>query len=166
LSIYLAVAFGLGGAKTLLLLHQGAPDYTALALARASGHAFDPTLEKVVLAAAMIGAVKLAVAAFFTLAVIERPPAGMAVGPRQEYDALDVALCSAIALTLFMVLLAWIMGDIAAVRMHMAHAALICMAIAASVVERERAVGVMTRVGHLDGRAGYDPPDEVLSFGR
>jgi hypothetical protein len=167
LLVYFAVAFALGGANGLLLLHQGASDYNAVALARMTGHAFEPTLDKVVLVAAAIGATKLAIGALFIVAVIERPPAGMAVGSWQDYDALDVALYSAIALTLLLMLPAWTVGDFAAVRMHMAHAALICVAIAASVIEREHAERVMTRVGHLDGRAGnYPQPDEVLSFGR
>jgi hypothetical protein len=165
LLVYFAVAFGLGGAKTLLLLHQGATDYTGLALARATGHAFDPTFDKLVLIAAVIGGAKLAIASFFVLAVTERSPAAMPV--RQEYDAFDAALSSASALTLILALPAWVAGDAAGFGMHVTHAALMCVAIAASIAEREHNARDVSRVGHLEGKAGFGPqPAMFLPFGR
>ena len=165
LLVYFAVAFGLGGAKTLLLLHQGATDYTGLALARATGYAFDPTFDKLVLIAAVIGGAKLAIASFFVLAVTERSPAATAV--RQEYDAFDAALSSASALTLILALPAWVAGDAAGFGMHVTHAALMCVAIAASIAEREHNARDVSRVGHLEGRAGLGPqPAMFLPFGR
>ena len=166
LLVYFAVAFGLGGANALLLLHQGATDYTGLALARATGYAFEPTFDKLVLIAAVIGVAKLAIASFFILAVTERSPA-FEGDPQQEYDALDAALSSAIALTLVLALPAWVAGDAAGFGMHVTHAALICVAIMASIAEREHNARDVSRVGHLEGKAGFGPqPATFLPFGR
>lgn len=164
LLVYFAVAFGLGGAKTLLLLHLGATDYTGLALARATGYAFEPTFDKLVLIAAVIGAAKFTIASFFILAVTERSRATEG-GLQQEYGALDAALSSAMALTLILALPAWVAGDTAGFGMHAAHAALMCVTIAVSIAEREHNIRDVSRVGHLEGKAGVGP-QLVLPFGR
>ena len=165
LLVYFAVVFGLGGAKALLLLHHGATDYTGLLLARATGYAFEPTFDKLVLIAVVVGGAKLVIASFFVLAMIERSPAAMAVRP--EYDAFDAALSSALALTLILALPAWAAGDAAVFGMHATHAALMCVAIAANIAEREHNARDVSRVGHLEGKAGFGPqPASVLRLGR
>jgi hypothetical protein len=167
LSLYFAVVFGLGGAKALLLLHQGTTDYSAAALAQALGYAFGPSLAHVTAVAAAIGAAKLAVGGFFILAVTERSPATVDGEAQREYGALDLALHGAVALTLLQALPAWIGGDTEALRTHMANIMLICVAIGTSMFEREHATQDATRVGQLEATSTYRPhPDQPLPTGR
>ena len=167
LSLYFAMVFGLGGARTLLLLNQGTTDYTAAALAQAVGYAFAPSLAHVTAVAAAIGAAKLAIGGFFILAVTERSPAAEEGEAQKEYGALDLALHGAVALTLLQTIPAWTGGDIETVRMNMAHAMLLCVAIGTSMFEREHADGNETRVGHFEATSDYRPnPDQPLPTGR
>jgi hypothetical protein len=167
LSLYFAVMFGLGGGKTLILLHQGTTDYAAAALAQAVGYAFGPAFAKVTLVAAAIGAVKLAIAGFFILAVTERSPAAMHGEAQHDYGALDLALHGAVAVTLLQALSGWIDGDGAAVRMHLANIMLLCVAVGTSMFEREAAARQTTRVGHLEATSNYRPdPDRPLPTGQ
>jgi len=166
-SLYFAVVFILGGAKTLLLLHDGTIDYAATSLAQAVGYAFGPSFAKVTTVAAAIGAIKLAVGGFFILAVTERSPAAANGDAQKEYGALDLALHGGVALTLLHVIPAWIDADDAAVRMHTANILLLCVAIGTSMFEREHAERRATRVGELEETAGCRPhPDRPLPSGR
>ena len=139
LALYFAVFFIFGGIKMLLLLYQGAPGYVAESLAQALGYAFGPSFAKVTTVAAAIGAAKLAVGGYFILAVTEGSAATVDGAPQKDYGALDFALHGAVALTMLQVIPAWINGLDAVVRMHSANVLLICVAIGASMFDREHA---------------------------
>ena len=167
LAVYFAVALGLSGVKAMVLLEQGTADYTAAALARALGYAFEPTLDRLMLATAIVSAAKLTIAGYFTMAAIERWSAMAGDGKPRDHDALDIALIGALALTLFLAVLAWIAGDAGGLRTHMVHTMLICVAVGLTVVEREGMARDMSRVGYLEGNADDRPqPGEVLRLDR
>ena len=167
LSLYFAVVFGLGGAKTLLHLNQGSIDYATAALAQAIGYAFGPSFAKLTTVAAALGAIKLAVAGYFILAVTERSAAATKGDPQRVYGALDLALHCAVALTLLHAIPAWIAGDAAALRMHLAHGMLIGVAIGTSMFERQHLARRATRVGELEATSNYRPrPGKPLPTGK
>ena len=150
ISLYFALVFVLSGAKTLLLLHDGTIDYATGLLAQGIGYAFGPAFAKLTIVAAAIGAIKIAVAGFFLLAVTERSPAVVDGETQRDFGALDLALHGAVALTLLHLLPAWIGNDEAAIRTHAAHVVLLCVAIGTSMFEREHASRRATRVGELE----------------
>ena len=167
LSLYFAAVFLIGGGKTLFALQEGTTDYVAQSLTQGLGYAFGPMFANVILVAAAIGAAKLAVGGYFILAVTERSPAAMNGVRQKEYGALDLALHGAVALTIFQVIPAWIVGDELAVRKHTADVLLLCVAVGTSMFERENAARPETRVSELEETAGYQPdPDRPLPTGR
>jgi hypothetical protein len=157
LSVYFAVVFGVSGAKTLLNLNQGSIDYATAALAQAIGYAFGPAFAKLATVAAVLGAIKLAVAGYFILAVTERSAGGSKGDPQREYGALDLALHCAVALTLLHAIPAWIGGDAAALRMHLAHGLLIAVAVGTGMFERQDRARRAGRLGELEATSHHRP---------
>jgi hypothetical protein len=166
LSLYFAVVFGIGGVKTLLLLHDGTTDYVAAALTQAIGYAFGPWFAHLTAVSAALGATQIAVCGYFILAVTERSSAATNGEGQREHGALDLALHCAVALTLLQALPAYVAGETAVVRMHLAHVMLICVAVGTSMFEREYKARRARRAAQLEAALYYQSQQDRPLSGR
>jgi hypothetical protein len=151
LSLYFAGVFGLDGISALVALQGKFPDFATGAIASAVVTTFALPPHHLVTIWAGLAAVKLAVAGFFLLAVSER----LAAKTKDEvtapdYDAQDLALHGAFALTILLLLPSWMGGDDGAVRSYAANLMLLAITAGVSMIDRDHAERETSRVGHLD----------------
>jgi hypothetical protein len=151
LSLYFAGVFGFDGIKALLALQGKFPDFATGAIASAVVNTFGLPPHHLVTLWAALGAAKIAVAGFFVLAVSERLSADtkQEVAP-PDYDAHDLALHGAFALTILLLIPSWMGGDGGAVRAYAANLMLLAMTVAISMIDRHQTERTASRVGHLD----------------
>jgi hypothetical protein len=148
LSLYIAAVYGFGGARALLALHSGFPDYASGTIAAAVINAFALDPHHMTTIGAALGATKIAIAGFFLLALTERSSSDADEPP--DHETLGLALHGGIAVTLLLLVPSWTGGDFDAIRTHGANLLLLFVMVGVGRYERGQAAREATRLGYLE----------------